>query len=244
MSNRVWPATVRGLTFTTLKQASSSTIVQSSPANIETRIAQSQNPTWRWSLIYNYLKDYSFDIVPGLFDTDLRTMMGFVLGSQGRFDDFLYDDPYDNTVGPGLLPGGTPNPQAALQLVQDPDSSIWYSPVQRNMGGQFFEDVADLNGTLTAFANGITQIGGGTNYTLLGPGLALSGFSFYGLYLRWVGTPSPPITAQFSFYFRVRFEMDDQDFEQFMQFLWTIGGPESNQGAGYIKLVTARTAKL
>ena len=56
--------------------------------------------------------------------------------------------------------------------------------------------------------------------------------------------PVGPITTSFNFYFRVRFEMDDQDFEQFMQYLWTIGGSEGAGGRGSLKLCTARPTPL
>ena len=56
--------------------------------------------------------------------------------------------------------------------------------------------------------------------------------------------PTGPITASFNFYFRVRFDGDTQDFEQFMQTLWTIGGSESQNGSGTLKLCTARPTPL
>lgn len=244
MSNAVYPAAVRGLTWTILKSFEFDTIVQPSPAKIETRVEQMQNPVWHWTYIYDYLKDYSWDIVPGLNYTDYQTLLGFCLARQGKFDDFLLDDTSDNSVGPGLLPDGSPNLQAQLQLIQDPDSGIWYSPLQRNMGGQFYEDITDLQpGSSAFYANEAIQIPG-TNYNIGGPGLSFRGYSFFGLYLQWVGTPSPPITAQFNFYFRVRFEMDQQDFENFMYLLWTIGGGSSKNGSGMLKMVSARTAAI
>lgn len=217
--------------------------MQSSAARIEARIAQAPNPIWKWSLIYNYLKDDPTDIQPTFSYTDYRTLLGFFLARQGKFDDFLFDDVTDDLVGPALLPNGTPNPQAPLQLIQDVNTDIWYSPVQRNMGG-FYEDVTDLGPAgIKPYANGLVQ-SSPVNYSLLGPGLTINGASFYGLYLQWAATPVPPITAEFSFYQRVRFDADEQDFEQFMQFLWTIGGPDASQGAGYVKLITARSANL
>jgi hypothetical protein len=92
----------------------------------------------------------------------------------------------------------------------------------------------------------------GTDYTLLGPGLALPTASYMGLYLKWITTPTPPITAQFNFYFRVRFETDERDMEKFAGIaqavianaqnggFWTIGGSESANGSGYLKLCSAR----
>lgn len=139
---------------------------------------------------------------------------------------------------------GYPNPNAVLQVVTD--GTFFYSPVQRIMGGQFAEDVTDLNTTTVAlqvWANGVLKTGGGTDYTLLGPGLAIPGASYQGLYLKWVGgSPAQPVTATFKFYFRVRFEMDKQDFEKFLAFIWTIGGPGGKHGSGLIKLISSRAA--
>jgi hypothetical protein len=302
MSNLVYPAGIRGMDIEVLKEWNFSTIVQSSPAEVTLRIAQMQNPIWNWTLIYNYLKNNPNDIPAGFIYTDLQQLMGFGLARQGAFDDFLFNDPDDNSVGPALatntwkplwnIPigasildsanhwqqvtaittgitgagpsaptfnhaGGTtvdagvtwtdrglytsagyPNPAALLQVVTN--AGVSYSPVQRYMGGQFFEDITDLNGSIAVYANGVLQSGSGVNYTLLGPGLTLPGAAYQGLYLQWVGTPTQPITATFNFYFRVRFEMDKQDFEKFLALVWTVGGPDTKNGSGMIKLVSSR----
>lgn len=300
MSNQLYPAAVRGLTFTVMKAFEFNTLEQTAPSKVQLRIAQTQNPIWHWSLIYDYLKNIATDIAPGLTYTDLQTLMGFCLARLGSFDDFLFTDPDDNSVGPALI-AGVPNTAAQLQVVND-GAGHYYSPVQRNMGGQFYEDVTDLNGAITVYANAVLQTGGGTNYTLAGPGLTIPGNSFMGLYLAWVnppawqashayalnatildpaghiqkvtttgtsgatqptfndaggtttdGTvtwtdqgynpgPATPVTAQFNFYFRVHFEMDQQDFEKFMGFIWTIGGSGSKNGSGMLKIASSRAA--
>ena len=162
----------------------------------------------------------------------------------------------DLGVASSVYPSGVPNPNAQLQLLTD--GTYWYSPLQRNFGGQFLEDITDLNtitrlggSALAVYANGTLQTGGGTDYTLLGPGLALPTASFMGMYLKWnsaayspTDVPSAPITASFNFFFRARFEMDELDFEQFLSELFTIGGPDSRNGAGYLKLQTARPNPL
>lgn len=72
--------------------------------------------------------------------------------------------------------------------------------------------------------------------------------------------PSPvgPVTVQFNFYFRVRFDSDAQDFEKWAgtgsatgfapagqgSGLWTIGGSESQNGSGTLKLTSARPVPL
>jgi hypothetical protein len=137
-----------------------------------------------------------------------------------------------------------------LALVNDGAvSPTYYSPLQRNMGGLFLEDVTDLNTSvnpLRVWANGTPQLigtcGSSINCELHGPGLAIPGYSYTGMYLKWCAMPTAPITAAFNFYFRVRFKTDDQDFEQFMQGLWTIGGGGGKNGKGMIELVTSRPA--
>lgn len=234
MSNTVFPSMVRGLTFTSLKTMENDTLRQTSPSKVQTRIAQQSNPLWHWELLYDYMKDNPNDLVAGLSYSDLQTMLGFMAARRNGFDDFLYLDPDDNFVGPGTALG-QPNLQAQLQLVND-GAGNYYSPIQRNLGGQFYEDITDLNGGITVYANGSVV----SNYRIGFGGLALPGFSSSGLYLQWTSAPTPPITATFNYYFRVCFEKDTQDFEKFLQQLWTIGGSESKNGSGYIKLIGAR----
>ena len=236
MSNALYPSLVKGLTYTVLKTPEFSTLVQKSPNGSELRIPQTQNPLWHWSLIYEYLYD-AFNTpdntMPYAPYTDLQALMGFFLARQGQNDDFLFLDPDDNYVGPALI-GSSPNLQAQLQLVTD-GAGNWYTPIQRNLVGGFWEDITDI-ATIQVYANGVRA----RNYSLNGPGLALPGQSFMGLYLQWFSLPATPITAQFNFYFRVRFETDTQDFEKFMAELWTIGGDNSKNGSGMLKLVSSR----
>jgi hypothetical protein len=218
----------------------------------------------------------------------------------------------------GVYSGGFPNvPLAQLSLVSD-GAGNYYSPIQRTLGGFFYEDVTDLNGGITVYLNGVLKTVG-PDYTVGGPGLALPTHSYMGMYLAWPtgiaawqaahtyatnatildpaghiqkvtgggggasgssipvfndsgGTttdgaltwtdqgynlgPTGPVTAQFNFYFRVRFESDSQDFEKFLGVgsaaanigqgggYWTIGGSEGQNGSGTLKLTTARPTPL
>ena len=68
--------------------------------------------------------------------------------------------------------------------------------------------------------------------------------------------PAAPVTAQFNYYFRVRFSGASLDFEKFAGIgpkaalpgqgggFWTIGGSESQNGSGQLILRTARPAAL
>lgn len=237
MSNLVYPDQVRGLTYNVVKTPEFFTLVQDAPNQYTTRIVQSQNPIWHWELIYNYLYDMDNNLLAGESYSDLKILMGFYLARQGQFDDFLFWDPKDNFVGPALNPDSTPNPQAQLQVVTD--GVNFYSPIQRNFGGQFYEDITDLGpGGLTLYANGALQTPV-TDYIITGPGLAVPGASFMGLYVQWVTSPGTPVTAEFNFYFRVRFESDKVEFEEFMNDLWTLGGADASGGSA-LQIMSAR----
>lgn len=234
------PTQLSGLAWNVMKSSEESTLVQRAANAAETRIAQWQNPIWHFELIYEVLFDNPNRLNPGNSVTEYRLMQGFWLRQKGQFKSFLFDDPRDDSVGPALLADLTPNPAAQLPVVTD-GAANYYSPVQRNFGGLFLEDITDLNGAITVYDDGVLKTQG-TDYSVIGPGVAFPGYSFMGLVIQWLSgyVPVGPVTAQFFFYFRVRFEMDKQDFEEFVNQLWTVGGSENKNGTGYIQLMSAR----
>jgi len=250
--------TLPGLTFTVVKSPGFNTLIDPAPNAYEVRLAQTVNPVWTWTLIYDFLHDFFWGSFSSV--SELRTLMGFFNGQYGKANSFLFSDPDDNAVGPGLIVS-TPNiPLAQLQVVNN-GAGHYYSPLQRTLDGVTYEDITDLNpqnGTgLQVWANG-TPVGSPSTL-LKGPGLAVPGKSFMGLYVDWGTTnPAQPVTAAFNFYFRVRFDSDMQDFEKFLALgdqagqppagqgggYWTVGGSESQNGSGTLKLRTARPAPL
>src|SRR6266704_3127143 len=128
---------------------------------------------------------------------------------------------------------GYPNPQATLQVWSDGVTS--YSPVQRNLGGQVWEDITDLVSNIVVYDNGVPT----TSYTINSGGLAIGGNSCQWLYLTWLTPPAGPVTATFNFYFRVRLEESANDFEKFANLMWAIGGEQGSSGKGYLKLVSS-----
>lgn len=292
MSLQVFPSNVRGLNYPVVKSADFNTILQTAPNLLETSVAQTYNPRWEWQMAYEFLFDDAAHLLSGY--PDYRVLQGFFLGQGGKGGEFLFSDPTDNAVGPALV-AGSPNTQAELQLVDD-GAGNYYSPIQRNFGGQFYEDITDLNGSIAVYANS-TLMGLTTHYTITGPGLAITGYSFMGLVINWnapapawlashsyalnalildtaghiqkattAGTsgtaiptfddtggttpdgagslvwtdqgynpgPTGPINAAFSFYFRVRFAEDKQDYTEFVNQLWTLGGSESSSGGALV----------
>jgi hypothetical protein len=250
MSLKIYP-TLPGLTFPVLKSADFDTLIPASPNRYESRLPQTVNPQWSFQLVYDFLRDNP----GGTFTAgEMRTLWDFFLYHGGQAKSFLFLDVDDSYVGPAMVSGAPNAPLAQLQLVND-GAGNFYSPLQRTFGGLFYEDVTDLNtdtgaggSALAVYANGVLAASGtgAGQYQLLGPGLAVSGNSFMGMYLKWgAGTPpSAPITAQFNFYFRVRFGSDSQDMEKFADKFWTIGGSESQKGSGQIRLLQARPVSI
>jgi hypothetical protein len=228
MSNNVFPSNLPGIGYTVLKSPENSVIIQQSPSFNECRINQSHNPIWRFELIYDFLRDQLGRSVGPTY-TDLQVMMGFFLQQGMNFDSFLFTDPDDYTV----------NNQSLVLVNDGAVSPTYYTPIQRLMGGLFYEDVTDvnpLNGSgMVIKANGVTT----TSFNFLGPGLTIPGYSFIGMYLKWLSPPTAPITGTFNFYFRVRFENPKQAFEKWANKWWSMGGDQGSKSDA-VKLITAR----
>lgn len=142
----------------------------------------------------------------------------------------------------GFFPKGWPMAPVTLSVVTDANGKS-YSPIQRNVGGLFNEDITDLvANTLQVYEDGAPTLP--LAYVVQGPGLAVPGASYNGLYLAWVTAPTQPVTATFQFYFRVKFEEDTQDFEQWLNGIWTIGGEGTKNGSGMLKLKTNRNSAV
>jgi hypothetical protein len=257
MSLAIYPgflsATGRGLTFTLMRTPEMSTTVQDAPNGLQVRIQNWQNPKLHWTLIYDYLRSDPSNLPPPPFNTytDFQQLLGFFNGHYGMGASFLFNDSTLNSIGPGA-PGGVPNTYAELQLVND-GAGTYFAPIQIHVGGQsgtdqtygFFWDVTDLqpsggadHSALSVYANG-SLLTYGTDFVLAGPGLAVPGASFQGLYLAFTSMPTAPITITCNFYWRVIFETDQIDFEQFLALMYTIGGSGAKNGSGQVKFVTA-----
>ncbi len=226
MTLPVYPV-LPGLTYSVVKAPEFNTLIMAAPNAYEVRIAQSINPVWHYELTYEFLHDFPWQTFTTV--SELRTLMGFYNWQGGCGGSFLLDDPTDNSVGPALTDALDPNvPLAQLSIVND-GAGNYFSPIQRTLDGNFYEDITDLNGVIEVYANGVLQVEG-TDYSIEGPGLALPSGSYMGMYLAWTAFPAAPITAQFNFYFRVRFEEDKQPFEEFFSGYWSSA----------VKLKTAR----
>lgn len=124
---------------------------------------------------------------------DLQALLGFFLQRRGAFESFLFLDPEDQGV--------------AGQFIGTGDGATRAYQMQRTLGG-YTEPIYDVTGVSTIYLDGVAQDSGWEID-------AKGGLTF----------TAPPgagveITADFSYYWRVRFAADECDFETFAWRLW------------------------
>ena len=124
---------------------------------------------------------------------ELNTLLGFFLNRQGKADSFLFDDPNDNTrTGQGLGVG---------------DGITTQFQVVRTLGG-FVEPVKNLKTMPTVYVSGVEQE---TGWSISDSGL-----------ITFVSAPTGTVTADITYYWRVHFDMDSAEFNQFADALWEL----------------------
>jgi uncharacterized protein (TIGR02217 family) len=203
MSSLIYPNTLPGLTFDSVREPNWATGIQTAVSKKESRLAYMQYPVYRFELTYELLRDY---VTP----SDLRALWGLFSAMQGRFDTFLYSDPTFNTVtdekfgwawdgagGGGTLCDGS---RSVFQLIAN----------YQNPAGPGLPDlIQNLNGTPTIKDNGIVVAP--ANYTINGQGVvSFAPTPLAGHTLTWSG----------GFYYRCRFENDNMSLTQFMNKFW------------------------
>lgn len=169
------------------------TIVQTTASlRGEIRVSLSPYPIWTWDFPVNWARGGEQED-----NSVYQYLLGFFLAMGGQLSDFLYEDPYDNSIPDsnpvyfGTADGKTVN----FQLV-------------RSIGiGQ--DIVQNLNGSPTIYINGEKT----TSYANDTTGV--------------ITFNSPPaedsvLTWSGRFYYRVRFDSDSQEFKQIMERLWSI----------------------
>ncbi len=198
--------TLPGLAWSVSKQPRFATRIQRAISGRELRALDQPNPIWTWTLTYSLLRD-KWDARggagPGAGYDELRTLMGFFLAQQGSFAPFLFEDPSDSSLV-GQFLGTGDGSTAAWQLVREMGAAL--------PGGGFYEPVTAPNTVTNIYFNGVVQSPAG--YTV-DPDTGLVTF-----------TAPPPagqaVSADFTYYFRVRFSDDTAEFENFMYQLWSL----------------------
>ena len=195
-----------GLGWSVSKTPRFATRVQRAVSGRELRVLDQPNPIWSWTLSYSMLRD-AHDVRapsgPGVGYDELRTLMGFFLQQQGAFQPFLFDDPTDDA--------------ATGQAIGTGDGSATVFQLARTMGaalpgGGFAEPITAPNAVSTIYFNGVRQSPSGYAVD------AATGLVTF-------AAPPPAgqlVTADFTYFFRVRFADDTADFENFLYQLWAL----------------------
>ena len=189
MSNAILPV-LKGLKWDVVKAPGFSTRILTSVNGKELRSAHYTAPIYTFRLSYGFLRDNAVQ-------NELKQLMGFFLARQGKFDNFLYPDPTDNSVSAQNFGTGT-GAQTAYQLV-------------RAYGG-FSEPVMNINGAASIYVGGVLKTLT-TDYTINSLGLVTFVLApANGAALTWTG----------AYYFRARFNMDMAEFGNMMANLWEL----------------------
>jgi hypothetical protein len=176
------------------KKPTFATIVASHVSGREVRDALYVNPIWQFELTFDGM-DSSSSSYPGLGAESLQSLMGLFLQCQGQWGAFLYADPSDNV--------------ATAQTLATGDGSTTSFTFARTLGG-FLEPVGWVTSVSQVAVGGAAQSSG---WSLVAPN---------SLVFATAPANGALIAASFSYAFRCRFDDDAQDFEQFMQNLWTL----------------------
>jgi uncharacterized protein (TIGR02217 family) len=125
--------------------------------------------------------------------TELSQLLGFFNARRGKFDSFLYTDPIDSAVVAAQIGVG--------------DGATTVFQLTRAFGG-FTENVYDLNGAASIYKNGVLQASG---YSVSATGLlTFTAAPAAGVVITWTG----------SYYWRVRFDQDMAEANNFLVGLW------------------------
>lgn len=191
MSNAVFPD-LPGLDIKSFKIPIFRTMVQETVSGRQSTASFMAYPLWRFRLTYNVLRSESAY-------GELQTVLDFFLSRRGRFDDFLYTDPDDNTVV--AEPFGTGDgATASFQLIRKIKAAGFAEPMQ------------NLNGAPAIYVAGVLKTAG-VHYNISSQGLVtftVGNIPTAGQALTWDG----------SYYFRPRFLHDELEVGKFLHQLF------------------------
>lgn len=196
----VFPA-LAGLAWPVVKTPQFNTIVEQAVSGRENRVAQMAFPKWSFTLQHNLLRDDPTSASPAAPLDELKKLEGFFLKQNGSAKAFLYSDPTDSTVT-DMQFGTGDGVTVAFQLVRSYGAG----------GFTLLEPVQNLNGAVTNIKDAGNVVSGG-NYNVSATGLVtFNAAPANGHALTWSG----------SFYYRVRFLEDANDFTEFAFNLWEL----------------------
>lgn len=222
MNNTVFPS-LPGLTWQIRRSSEFKNLVQPSTApGFDTVLPLGPDPLYHFELTYNYLRDagygqYNGQPVPTQSEVD--TIMDFFESMQGNATSFRLD-----------LGALTKNLKSSsiLGAPLTPDAS-GYAPIQVTRVSNP-ENIYELVATPTVYMNGVPLVPT-TDFTIQGPGVSGAGVTYPGLVVVMIAAIAGPITADFGWYYRVKFEESLLEIEAFSYLLWKLQS---------IKMITSR----
>lgn len=192
-----------GVGFSVIKRPIWSTAQGVAGSGREIRLKFFPYPLWEWDLTYEYLPDEQAN---GFTASDLKTLMGFYLMTNGLLLPFLFTDPDDNIV------------VGQVQGVGDGATSIY--TLFRTYGlapytGTEPVGYVNTNSSFNVYRDGVLL--DPSRYTVITsvPGNQL---------LKLYDTPAPGvvITTDMSYYYYAKVPDDKMEFEKFMNLLWSL----------------------
>jgi uncharacterized protein (TIGR02217 family) len=195
MSNLVFPTGQLGVQLVSNRTPIFKTSVQDAQSGKQTRIARMAAPLFKFELAYEVLRD-------DLATSDLKTIVGFFNALKGRYDTFLYTDPYWSTVT-AMQFGTGDGTTRAFQL----------TATNSNSGGNgIAELIQNVNGTPSIYVNGTLQTIT-TNYTISSTGV-----------VTFVSAPAAAavLTWTGSFYYRCTFTHDELSLTEILKKWWQL----------------------
>lgn len=139
--------------------------------------------------------DLSYEMLRADANVEFQTLIGFFLSRGGAYDTFLYKDPTESNV-------------ITLGSVATGDGVTTKFTLMKSLGG-FAEPCGYVDpATLSVYVDAVLQT---TGYSLVSPNQVV-----------FVMAPAvgKVITATYTWYYRVRFRDDSQDYGNFMYLLW------------------------
>ena len=194
MSNAVYPALL-GAKIDVISAPMFRTRIQESVSGSEVRAADMSYPKYRLGLAYEFLRE-------GAAFLELQTIAGFFLARRGAYDSFLFTHPADNATGADMLFAIADGVKTQFQLTRTYGAG----------GFTFVEPVMNVNAITNLKRNGVT-LANPADYTVSSTGLVTTAVP---------GTNGHALTWTGSFYYRCRFEKDENEYRRFMYELWEL----------------------
>ena len=223
MSTDLFP-TLPGANWEVKMKDEFATLIQKAAApGFETRLLLGPDPLIHFELDYNFLRQKSYDAT----SDEPYVLRGFFRARHGDFESFLLSLPVlTENLDDGAVAGQALTPDA---------NHIAPLVITREGYDENIYEVGGVNGnpgSAPVVYNGGVSLTAGTDYNIVGPGYALDGVTYPGLAVQFLIDPTGfTMTADFSWYYRVRFEQSDQEFDKFLALLYS---------AQKVQLVTSR----